>query len=645
MNKITLPDGNKLEFDQAVTVLQVAERIGAGLAKAALVGQVDGKLVDLDYLIGKDIKLRIITEKDPEALEIIRHSTAHLMAHAVKQLFSEVQAAIGPAIETGFYYDFAREQSFTPEDLEKIEQRMNELVKEDIPIVRKVMARDEAIKLFEEMKEGYKLQLIEKIPEDQEITLYQQGDFIDLCRGPHVSSTGKLKAFKLTKLAGAYWHGDANNEMLQRIYGTAFANKKDLEAYLIRLEEAEKRDHRRIGKLMDLFHFQEEAPGMAFWHANGWTIYQAVIQYMRDALQQHDYQEVATPLILDRLLWEKSGHWEKFGETNMFTTLSENRTYVIKPMNCPGHIQIFKQGVKSYRDLPLKSGEFGICHRNEPSGTLHGLMRIRQFVQDDAHVFCTEEQLQEETIKLIDLVYNTYHDFGFDDIIVRLATRPEKCIGSEQEWQRGEQALETALNNKQVNWELAPGEGAFYGPKIEFHLRDCLERIWQCGTIQIDFAMPKRLGAHYVAENGEKKTPVMIHRAILGSIERFIGILLEHYAGLLPLWLTPIQAVIMNITDNQAEYAQKIAEILKKQGLRVKLDLRNEKIGFKIREHTITRIPYLLVIGDREVETQTVAVRTQSGKDLGAKSLNDIVSYLQQRSVQPNKIEIGGKKH
>jgi len=425
----------------------------------------------------------------------------------------------------------------------------------------------------------------------------------------------------------------------------AFANKKDLEAYLIRLEEAEKRDHRRIGKLMDLFHFQEEAPGMAFWHANGWTIYQAVIQYMRDALQQHDYQEVATPLILDRLLWEKSGHWEKFGETNMFTTLSENRTYVIKPMNCPGHIQIFKQGVKSYRDLPLKSGEFGICHRNEPSGTLHGLMRIRQFVQDDAHVFCTEEQLQEETIKLIDLVYNTYHDFGFDDIIVRLATRPEKCIGSEQEWQRGEQALETALNNKQVNWELAPGEGAFYGPKIEFHLRDCLERIWQCGTIQIDFAMPKRLGAHYVAENGEKKTPVMIHRAILGSIERFIGILLEHYAGLLPLWLTPIQAVIMNITDNQAEYAQKIAEILKKQGLRVKLDLRNEKIGFKIREHTITRIPYLLVIGDREVETQTVAVRTQSGKDLGAKSLNDIVSYLQQRSVQPNKIEIGGKKH
>jgi threonyl-tRNA synthetase len=635
MINITLPDGNTLEFDEKVTVLQVAERIGSGLAKAALAGVIDGKLIDLAYVIDKDVKLRIITEKDPEALEIIRHSTAHLMAHAVKQLFPEVHVAIGPAIETGFYYDFAREESFTPEDLIKIEQRMNDLVQKDIPIVRKVMTRDAALKLFKDMGEGYKVQLIEEIPEDQEITLYQQGNFIDLCRGPHVSSTGKLKAFKLTKLAGAYWRGDSNNEMLQRIYGTAFANKKDLEAHLIRLEEAEKRDHRKLGRLMDLFHFQEEAPGMAFWHANGWTIYQAVIQYMRDALRQHDYQEVYTPLMLDRLLWEKSGHWEKFGETNMFTTESENRVYVIKPMNCPGHIQIFKQGVKSYRDLPLKSGEFGICHRNEPSGTLHGLMRIRQFVQDDAHVFCTEEQLPEETIKLINLVYNTYHDFGFEDIVVRLATRPEKCIGSEEEWQRGEKALEAALNNKQVTWELAPGEGAFYGPKIEFHLRDCLDRVWQCGTIQIDFAMPKRLDAHYIGENGEKKTPVMIHRAILGSIERFIGILLEHYAGLLPLWLAPIQTVIMNITDNQVEYAHKIAEILKKQGLRVKLDLRNEKIGFKIREHTIARVPYLLVTGDREVETQTVAVRTQSGEDLGAKSINDLADYLQQKSMQP----------
>jgi threonyl-tRNA synthetase len=572
-----------------------------------------------------------------EALETIRHSTAHLLAQAVKQLFPDAQIAIGPAIENGFYYDFDLERSFTPEDLEKIEKRMQELVKQNIPITCKTISKKEALKLFQ--NEKYKQELINEIPE-QEVTVYQQGDFIDLCRGPHVQSTGKLPAFKLTKLAGAYWRGDSNNKMLQRIYGTAWENKKDLRVYLNKIAEAEKRDHRKLGKTMNLFHFQEEAPGMAFWHNNGYLIYQKVIQYMRDALQQNDYQELATPIILDKALWEKSGHWEKFGEINMFTTQSENRTYVIKPMNCPAHIQMFKQGVKSYRDLPLKSGEFGICHRNEPSGTLHGLMRIREFTQDDAHVFCTEEQLPNEVIKLIDMVYTTYHDFGFEDIIVRLATRPAQRIGADIDWERAEKALEFSLKNNNIKYELAPAEGAFYGPKIEFHLRDCLDRIWQCGTIQVDFAMPGRLGAEYVAENGTRKHPIMIHRAILGSIERFIGILLEHHAGLLPLWLTPIQAVIMNITDQQTEYGQKIAQIMRNLGLRVKLDLRNEKIGFKIREHTIARIPYMLVVGEREVETQSVAVRTQTGENMGTRAVHEFALFLQEKSLQPNKLKV-----
>ena len=489
-----------------------------------------------------------------EALDIIRHSTAHLLAHAVKQLFPRVQIAIGPTIENGFYYDFDLETSFTPEDLVKIEKRMQELVKQNIPITYKTLSKKEALKLFK--NEKYKQELINEIPEP-EVTVYEQGDFVDLCRGPHVQSTGKLQAFKLTKLAGAYWRGDSNNKMLQRIYGTAWENKKDLRVYLNKIAEAEKRDHRKLGKVMDLFHFQEQAPGMVFWHNNGYLIYQKIIEYMRNALQQNDYQELSTPLILDKSLWEKSGHWEKFGETNMFTTQSENRTYVIKPMNCPAHIQIFKQGVKSYRDLPLKSGEFGICHRNEPSGTLHGLIRIRQFIQDDAHIFCTEEQLPDEVIKLIDMVYTTYHDFGFEDIIVRLATRPEQRIGADSDWDQAEKALELSLNNKNIKWESAPGEGAFYGPKIEFHLRDCLDRVWQCGTIQVDFAMPGRLGAEYVAEDGSRKHPVMIHRAILGSIERFIGILLEHHAGLLPLWLAPVQAVIMNMDKK----SQKLCKI------------------------------------------------------------------------------------
>lgn len=628
MIEITLPDGNKLKFEQRITVLQVTERIGAGLAKVALAGKINDRLIDLDYLITDNANLRIITHKDPEGLSIIRHSTAHLLAHAVKQLFPDAKTAIGPEIETGFYYDFAFKRSFTPEDLEKIEKRMRELVKENIAITCKIVSRSEAIDLFKKLGEFYKVQLLEEIVENQ-VALYQQDDFVDLCRGPHVPTTGKLKAFKLTKLAGAYWRGDSNNEMLQRIYGTAWAAEKDLQAYLNRLEEAEKRDHRKIGKSMDLFHFQEEAPGMVFWHNNGYIIHKTIIQYMRDVLQQDNYQEVSAPQILDKSLWEKSGHWEKFGETNMFTTRSENRTYVVKPMNCPGNIQIFNQGLKSYRDLPLYVAEFGVCHRNEHSGTLHGLMRIRQFTMDDAHVFCTEKQLQDEIIKLINTVYKTYQDFGFEDIMVRLATRPEQRIGSDEDWDRAEHDLKFALNNKNISWELVEGEGAFYGPKIEFHLRDCLDRTWQCGTIQIDFSMPQRLGAHYIAEDGSKKVPVMIHRAILGSIERFIGILLEHYAGLLPIWLSPVQAAIMNITNEQAEYAQKIAKNLKNLSIRVNLDLRNEKIGFKIREHTMQRVPYLLVIGKREMEADTVAVRTNKGEDLGAMPIDEFINnYL-----------------
>ncbi|MCK4870270.1 MAG: threonine--tRNA ligase [Gammaproteobacteria bacterium] len=635
MPKITLPDGKILEFSDALSVYDVAASIGSGLARAALAGKIGEQLVDLSYLIEEDVALQIITDKDPLVLELIRHSTAHLLACAAKQIFPDLQVTIGPSIEDGFYYDFAFSRSFTPEDVEKISKRMLEIAKKDLPITHREVSRAEAIKLFTEMGEKYKVEIIKDIPEDEVIKLYQLDDFVDPCRGPHVPSTGKLKAFKLTKLAGAYWRGDSKNEMLQRVYGTAWVDKKQLEAYLQRIEEAKKRDHRVLGKQMDLFHFQDEAPGMAFWHNNGWIIYQQVIQYMREALRHHDYQEVNTPIFMDVSLWEKSGHWEKYAE-NMFATELENRVYAVKPMNCPGNIQIFNQGIKSYRDLPTKMGEFGLCHRYEPSGTLMGLMRIRQFTQDDAHVYCTDEQLQDEIGKLIDLVHTTYRAFGFEDVMIRLATRPEKRIGSDEDWDRAEEALEKALVDRDIDFEWAPGEGAFYGPKHEFHLRDCLGRVWQCGTIQVDFSMPRRLGAEYVAEDGSRKIPIMIHRAILGSIERFIAILLEHYAGVLPLWVAPVQAVVMNITDTQADYAQKVTESLNNLGLRVKYDLRNEKIGFKIREHTIKRVSYLLVVGDREVEQGKVAVRTQAGKDLGGMSVDDLAAFLLEESKQPS---------
>ncbi|MGD8559982.1 MAG: threonine--tRNA ligase, partial [Gammaproteobacteria bacterium] len=557
----------------------------------------------------------------------IRHSTAHLLAQAVKELYPDAQITIGPVVEDGFYYDIAYDEAFTPEDLQKIEKRMKELAKKDFQVSRTVMPRDEAISFFRNMGEEYKAQIIEDIPKDEQLSLYSQGDFTDLCRGPHVPSTGKLKAFKLMKLAGAYWRGDSNNEMLQRIYGTAWTNKQELKDYLHRLEEAEKRDHRKLARKMDLFHTQEESPGMIFWHHNGWTVYNEVQQYIRETLRQHGYEEVHTPEVVDRVLWEKSGHWDKFGD-EMFTTHSENRDYAVKPMNCPCHVQIFNQGLKSYRDLPLRMAEFGSCHRNEPSGTLHGLMRLRNFVQDDAHIFCTEDQIQEEVSAFIDLLYQVYDDFGFSDIIVKLSTRPEKRVGSDEVWTKAEHALEQALNAKKLEWDLQPGEGAFYGPKIEFSLRDCLDRVWQCGTIQVDFSMPGRLDATYVAEDSSKQVPVMLHRAILGSMERFIGILIEHHAGAFPVWLAPWQAVVMSITDRQSDYVQEIEKSLRNRGLRVKSDLRNEKIGFKIREHTLQKVPYLLVVGDREQENQTVAVRTRGGKDLGSMSLSAVTEGL-----------------
>ncbi len=632
MPTITLPDGSQRQFDHAVTVADVAADIGPGLAKAALAGKIDGSLVDTSYLIDWDTDLSIITSRDDEGLEVIRHSTAHLMAQAVKELFPDAQVTIGPVIENGFYYDFDYERPFTEEDLEAIEKKMSELVKQDIVVERSVMSRDEAVAFFRDMGEEYKAEIIESIPANEELSLYRQGDFIDLCRGPHVPSTGKIQAFKLMKVAGAYWRGDSNNKMLTRVYGTAWPDKKQLKAYLRRLEEAEKRDHRRIGKIMDLFHTQEEAPGMVFWHDKGWSIYQTIEQYIRRTLQQHDYQEVRTPQLVDRSLWEKSGHWDKFGDM-IFTTHSENRDYAVKPMNCPCHVQIYNQGLKSYRDLPLRMAEFGSCHRNEPSGTLHGLMRVRNFVQDDAHIFCTEDQIQEEVSAFIDLVFQVYKDFGFEDVIVALSTRPDKRVGEDALWDKAEKALEVALDNKGLDWTLQPGEGAFYGPKIEFALKDCLDRVWQCGTIQVDFSMPGRLDAEYVGEDGNRHVPVMLHRAILGSLERFIGILIEHYEGKLPLWLTPVQAVIMTITDRQDEFAQKLEESLKKHGLRVITDLRNEKIGFKIREHTIHRVPYLLVIGDREAETNTVAVRTRSGEDLGTLSVDELAQRLSEEVV------------
>jgi threonyl-tRNA synthetase len=627
MPQITLPDGSSRDFDHPVTVFDVAASIGPGLAKAALAGRVDGTLVDTSHVIDANADLSIITDRDDDGLEVIRHSTAHLLAMAVKELFPQVQVTIGPTIEDGFYYDFSSGHAFTPEDLLAIEKRMSELVRANIEITRSEMTRDDAVEFFRQLGEEYKAEIIASIPDTEPLSLYTQGEFTDLCRGPHVPSTGKLKAFKLMKVAGAYWRGDSNNEMLQRIYGTAWRDKKELKAYLRRLQEAEKRDHRKIGKALDLFHSQEEAPGMVFWHDRGWQIYLTIEDYIRTKLRDHGYQEVCTPQIIDRSLWEKSGHWEKFKDM-MFTTASENRDYAIKPMNCPAHIQIYNHGLKSYRDLPLRLAEFGSCHRNEPSGTLHGLMRVRNFVQDDAHIFCTEEQILDEVSDFIDLLFEVYRDFGFEEVLVKLSTRPEQRVGADALWDKAEKSLEDALNMKSLEWELQPGEGAFYGPKIEFSLKDCLERVWQLGTIQLDFSMPERLGAHYVAEDNSKQTPVMLHRAILGSLERFIGILIEHYAGALPLWLSPVQLVVMNITDNQADYVNKIAKTLKNSGFKVETDLRNEKIGFKIREHSLQRIPFMLVVGDREMENGTVAVRARGGKDLGPMTIDDLTVML-----------------
>jgi len=628
MPTITLPDGSQRSFDAPVSVADVAADIGPGLAKAAIAGKVDGQLVDTSYTLSDDADLAIVTARDEEGLEVIRHSTAHLLAQAVKQLYPQAQVTIGPVIEDGFFYDFACEPAFTLEDLEKIEKRMAELAKQDLAVERSVMARDEAVAHFKEQGEHYKAEIIESIPAGEDIGLYGQGGWSDLCRGPHVPSTGHLKAFKLMKVAGAYWRGDSNNEMLCRVYGTAWGDKKALKQYLHRLEEAEKRDHRRFGKIQDLFHFQEEAPGLVFWHDKGWSIYRTIRSYIRGRLKENGYQEVNTPQIVDRSLWERSGHWDKFRE-NMFTTGDEDqRVYAVKPMNCPCHIQIYNKKLHSYRDLPLRMAEFGSCHRNEPSGTLHGLMLVRGFVQDDAHIFCTEDQIQSEVAAFNELLFSVYADFGFTDVFTKLSTRPEQRVGDDSQWDRAEAALQSALENSDLPWELQPGEGAFYGPKIEFNLRDSIGRVWQLGTIQLDFSMPERLGATYVAEDGSKQTPVMLHRAILGSFERFIGILIEHHAGSLPPWLAPTQAVVLNITDNQAEYAKSVVAALEKQGFRVESDLRNEKIGFKIREHTIQRVPYLLVVGDREVENNCVAVRARTGEDLGSVPLQEFVQRL-----------------
>jgi len=629
MPTISLPDGSTRNFDHAVTVMEVAESIGPGLAKSAIAGRVGGQLVDCDYLIDSDSEISVITSRDDEGLEVIRHSTAHLLAQAVKRLFPTAQVTISPVINDGFYYDFAYERPFTPEDLEALEKEMHGLVNEAIDVQRTVVSRQEAVDYFRQLGEHYKAEIINDLPESETISLYSQGDFTDLCRGPHVPSTAKLKTFKLMKIAGAYWRGDSRNEMLQRIYGTAWQDKKALKAYLYRLEEAEKRDHRKLGKSLDLFHTQAEAPGMVFWHDKGWTVYQLIEQFIRDKLRSKGYFEVKTPQLVDRSLWEKSGHWDKFGDM-IFTTHSEHRDYAIKPMNCPCHVQIYNQGVKSYRDLPIRMAEFGSCHRNEPSGTLHGLMRVRNFVQDDAHIFCTEDQVQGEVAAFIDLLFEVYKAFGFDQILIKLSTRPENRVGSDEVWDKAEKALEKALDNKQLEWQLQPGEGAFYGPKIEFSLKDCLDRVWQCGTIQVDFSMPERLSAHYIDEDSDKQVPVMLHRAILGSVERFIGILIEHYAGTLPMWLAPVQIVLVNIADRHAQYTQNVAGVLEKQGYRVKLDLRNEKIGFKIREHSMQRVPYLFIMGDKELESETVSVRTQGGQNLGSKTIEACLKLLEQ---------------
>ncbi len=626
---ITLPDGSQRSFDHPVSVLEVAQSIGAGLAKATVAGKVNGKLVDACDLIDSDVTLQIITPKDQEGLEIIRHSCAHLIGHAVKQLFPTAKMVIGPVIDDGFYYDIASERPFTLDDVAAIEQRMQQLIEKDYDVIKKVTPRAEVIDVFRARGEDYKLRLVEDMPGEQAMGLYYHEEYVDMCRGPHVPNTRFLRAFKLTKLSGAYWRGDAKNEQLQRVYGTAWADKKQLAAYIQRIEEAEKRDHRKLGKRLDLFHMQEEAPGMVFWHPNGWTIYQVLEQYMRGVQREHGYQEVRTPQVVDRVLWEKSGHWGNYAD-NMFTTESESRDYAIKPMNCPCHVQIFNQGLKSYRELPLRLAEFGSCHRNEASGALHGIMRVRGFTQDDAHIFCTEEQVKKEAADFIKLTLQVYSDFGFSDIKMKLSTRPAKRVGDDAFWERAETALADALNDAGLPWEYLPGEGAFYGPKIEFTLLDCLGRAWQCGTLQYDPNMPQRLDASYVSEDNSRKVPVMLHRAILGSFERFIGILIEHYEGAFPAWLAHTQAVVMNITDKQADFALNVEKILNQSGFRAKSDLRNEKIGFKIREHTLLKVPYLLVIGDREVETQTVAVRTREGADLGSMPVTQFAEFLAQ---------------
>jgi threonyl-tRNA synthetase len=638
MPVITLPDASQRTFDAPVSVHDVAFDIGPGLAKAALAGKVDGELVDTSYVMAEDTQLSIVTGRDEEGLDVIRHSCAHLMAQAVQDVFPGAQVTIGPVIEDGFFYDFAYERAFTPEDLTVIEKRMKELVKQDQAVSRSIMNRADAVAFFKDLGEDYKVEIIDSIPGDEDLSFYNQGEFTDLCRGPHVPSTGHIKSFKLMKVAGAYWRGDSSNEMLTRVYGTAWADKKDLKAYLHRLEEAEKRDHRKIGKKLDLFHTQEEAPGMVFWHPNGWTMYQVVERYMRDVQRANGYVEVKTPQVVDRSLWERSGHWDKFSDM-MFTTSSESRDYAVKPMNCPCHIQIFNQGLRSYRDLPLRMAEFGSCHRNEPSGTLHGIMRVRSFTQDDGHIFCSENQMQDEVATFIDFLYDVYSDFGFEDIILKLSTRPEQRVGSDEVWDRAEAALAQALNAKGLPFDILPGEGAFYGPKIEFSLKDCLGRVWQCGTMQVDFSMPGRLDAQFVNEAGEREVPVMLHRATLGSFERFLGILIENFAGAMPPWLAPQQAAILNITDKQAPFCQEIEEKLTKMGFRVAADLRNEKVGFKIREHTIQKVPYLLVVGDKEVESNTVTVRTRSGEDLGNMSVEAYAELLQNAVAEKGRFQ------
>ena len=632
MPNITLPDGSVKKYNQAVSIADVAKDIGEGLARAALAGKIQDQLVDLSYEIAQDTNLSIITSKSPESLDVIRHSTAHLLAQAVKTIFPDVQVTIGPVIEDGFYYDFSYKRPFTPEDLAQIEKKMSELAKQNLEINRKVMQRQAAIDYFESIGEKYKSEIISSIPEGEEVSLYEQGDFTDLCRGPHVPSTGKLKVFKLMKLAGAYWRGDSKNEMLQRIYGTAWNNKDELKDYLKRLEEAEKRDHRKLGKLLDLFHMQDTSPGMVFWHAKGWSIWLEIENYLRQKSLDYGYDEIKTPTVLDKELWKSSGHWDNYHE-NMFTTASENREYAVKPMNCPGHVQIFNNSLHSYRDLPLRLAEFGSCHRNEPSGALHGLLRVRGFTQDDAHIFCTEEQIKSEVKDFSKMLYEVYSAFGFDNVLVMLSTRPEKRVGTDDIWEKAELALEDALKETGIEYTLQEGEGAFYGPKIEYSLKDSLGRIWQCGTIQLDFNLPERLGAEYISEDNSRKNPVMLHRAIVGSMERFIGILIEHYAGFMPLWLSPVQAIVLNIADAHSDYAKKVTESLRQNDIRCNSDLRNEKITYKIREHSIQRVPYILVVGDREKETSQVSVRNQKGEDLGSMSLDALLKNLNKEII------------